>query len=457
MLDPDGAGPAARSGARDARTSWPRRSAPRADVDPAEVYEIALAGNATMVQLALGVDPEPLGVAPFISRHPHVPRDAGHRPRRRACTPARGPSCCPRSAPTSAATSSPGMLAFGHGPRQAAAAVHRRRHELRDRARQRRQDRFPPRRRPGRRSRGAPSAAACARPTGPSRSSRSSDDDVQLQVIGDVEPQGLCGSGLVDAVAELVEIGLLDSSRPPLGDDAGRRAVAGPGRPPGARSTASGSSCCLAGRWWATSTTPSTCQPARRARAAVRQGRHLDRLAPARGGARRGARATSSRCCWPARSAPTCRRPARCASVSSRSCPCCASSARATSPARAPKMALLVDAGAQRRPGVAGGGALCRALRPAPTSTTGSSSSSPSPAESGSESAVVPVDDRSVVPRSERTATVTSPSSPAARSPNPARRSSTDAGGRSIFIRCPRCCTTDRSGSPARSSGSRSS
>jgi uncharacterized 2Fe-2S/4Fe-4S cluster protein (DUF4445 family) len=31
-------------------------------------------------------------------------------------------------------------------------------------------------------------------------------------VIGDVEPQGLCGSGLVDAVAELVGAGILDHS-----------------------------------------------------------------------------------------------------------------------------------------------------------------------------------------------------------------------------------------------------
>ncbi len=35
-------------------------------VDPAHVYEIALAGNATMTALVLGVDPEPLGVAPFV-------------------------------------------------------------------------------------------------------------------------------------------------------------------------------------------------------------------------------------------------------------------------------------------------------------------------------------------------------------------------------------------------------
>ena len=38
------------------------------------------------------------------------------------------------------------------------------------------------------------------------------DGEVQLTVIGDVEPAGLCGSGLVDAVAELVGAGILDHS-----------------------------------------------------------------------------------------------------------------------------------------------------------------------------------------------------------------------------------------------------
>ena len=37
-------------------------------------------------------------------------------------------------------------------------------------------------------------------------------DDLALEVIGDVEPVGMCGSGLVDAVAELVHSGLLDHS-----------------------------------------------------------------------------------------------------------------------------------------------------------------------------------------------------------------------------------------------------
>jgi len=36
--------------------------------------------------------------------------------------------------------------------------------------------------------------------------------ELTLQVIGDVTPVGMCGSGLVDAVAELVGVGLIDAS-----------------------------------------------------------------------------------------------------------------------------------------------------------------------------------------------------------------------------------------------------
>jgi len=39
-----------------------------------------------------------------------------------------------------------------------------------------------------------------------------SDGALALQVIGDAEPAGMCGSGLVDCVAELVQVGLLDHS-----------------------------------------------------------------------------------------------------------------------------------------------------------------------------------------------------------------------------------------------------
>jgi uncharacterized 2Fe-2S/4Fe-4S cluster protein (DUF4445 family) len=37
-------------------------------------------------------------------------------------------------------------------------------------------------------------------------------DALELGVIGDAEPAGICGSGLVDACAELVRVGLLDGS-----------------------------------------------------------------------------------------------------------------------------------------------------------------------------------------------------------------------------------------------------
>lgn len=37
-----------------------------ANINPLHVYEVALAGNATMTQLVLGINPEPIGVAPFI-------------------------------------------------------------------------------------------------------------------------------------------------------------------------------------------------------------------------------------------------------------------------------------------------------------------------------------------------------------------------------------------------------
>src|SRR5260370_38311281 len=45
----------------------------QAGMDPGEVSEVALAGNATMTHIALGIDPEPLGVAPFIMAARQLP------------------------------------------------------------------------------------------------------------------------------------------------------------------------------------------------------------------------------------------------------------------------------------------------------------------------------------------------------------------------------------------------
>jgi uncharacterized 2Fe-2S/4Fe-4S cluster protein (DUF4445 family) len=44
-------------------------------------------------------------------------------------------------------------------------------------------------------------------------------EELSLEVIGDVEPVGICGSGLVDCVAELVGAGLLDHSGRFVPDD----------------------------------------------------------------------------------------------------------------------------------------------------------------------------------------------------------------------------------------------
>ena len=177
-------------------------------VDAAQVYEVALAGNATMTALALGIDPEPLGVAPFVMSTATLPTcspaDLGLavHPRARACSSLRW-------ARTSAATSSPacspsGMdrdkrvrlfidvgtnceIVLGNGERILSTAAPA-----------------------GPAFEGGAIRCGMRAADGAIEVVKIGDDDIELQVIGDVEPQGLCGSGLVDAVAELVKVGLLD-------------------------------------------------------------------------------------------------------------------------------------------------------------------------------------------------------------------------------------------------------
>jgi uncharacterized 2Fe-2S/4Fe-4S cluster protein (DUF4445 family) len=173
------------------------------------VYEVALAGNATMTHLALGIDPEPLGMAPFVMASAQPPSvlaaDIGLElhPRARALFfPALGAYV--------GGDIVAGMLATGM-----------------DRDKRTRlfidvgtnceivlSD--------GER------ILSTAAPAGPAfeggaikcgmRAAEGSievvklGETVELGVIGDVEPMGLCGSGLVDAVAELVKVGLLDGT-----------------------------------------------------------------------------------------------------------------------------------------------------------------------------------------------------------------------------------------------------
>jgi uncharacterized 2Fe-2S/4Fe-4S cluster protein (DUF4445 family) len=185
-------------------------------VEPGHVYEAALAGNATMTALLLGIDPEPLGVAPFIQTTATPPvvlaSEIGlalHPGARVALFPALGAYV--------GGDIVAGMLATGMdrdkrvrlfidvgtnceivlsdgerilstaapaGPAFEGGAI-----------------------RCGMRAADGAIEVIKLTADGPQ-----DETAVELGVIGDVPPRGLCGSGLVDAVAELVKVGLLDSS-----------------------------------------------------------------------------------------------------------------------------------------------------------------------------------------------------------------------------------------------------
>jgi uncharacterized 2Fe-2S/4Fe-4S cluster protein (DUF4445 family) len=181
-----------------------------AGVSLAEVYEVALAGNATMTHLVLGIDPEPLGMAPFILSTRLFPEvlaaDLGLavHPRARAVV-------FPAFGAYVGGDITAGLLAAGMD-RDARVRlfvdigtnceiVLGNREWL----------------------------LATAAPAGPAFEGaaircgmRAADgavevvtmtrDGLELKVIGDTEPAGLCGSGLVDAVTGLVSLGLLDRS-----------------------------------------------------------------------------------------------------------------------------------------------------------------------------------------------------------------------------------------------------
>ena len=178
-------------------------------VDPDEVYEVALAGNATMTQLALGIDPEPVGVAPFIMAARSYPDlDAAEL----------GLSLHPRAR----ATVLPALGAYVGGDIVAGLLATGMTRDKRLRL-------FIDVGTNCEIALGSSERIVCtAAPAGPafeaaqiSCGMRAADgaievvrlgDDVELEVIGGVDPVGVCGSGLVDAVAELVRVGLLDAS-----------------------------------------------------------------------------------------------------------------------------------------------------------------------------------------------------------------------------------------------------
>jgi len=199
-----------------------------AGVDRYDVYEVALAGNATMTHLALGIDPEPLGVAPFILSARLLPEilasDIGVQvhPRARAVV-------FPAFGAYVGGDITAGLLASGMN-RDARVRlfidigtnceiVLGNRDWL----------------------------LATAAPAGPAFEGaaircgmRAADGAIEgvvldagtsggvsLKIIGDCEPVGLCGSGLVDAVASLVAVGLLDRSGRFVPDDVAAQTAPG--------------------------------------------------------------------------------------------------------------------------------------------------------------------------------------------------------------------------------------
>ena len=78
-----------------------------ADVVPEEVYEISVCGNVTMIQLALGIDPEPLSMAPFIVTAHELPPTRARAISACPCIRERPRSCSRPWARTWAATSWP--------------------------------------------------------------------------------------------------------------------------------------------------------------------------------------------------------------------------------------------------------------------------------------------------------------------------------------------------------------
>jgi uncharacterized 2Fe-2S/4Fe-4S cluster protein (DUF4445 family) len=180
------------------------------EVDPREVYEVVITGNVTMIQLALGIDPQPLSMAPFTIAARTLPEAraaefglAVHERAPAVLFPALGAYVGPDIVA--------GILATG-------LTLDRRVRLFVD---------------VGTNSEivlgSSAGALATAAPAGPAFEAaqircgmraadgaiegvRVVDGEIELTVIGDVEPAGICGSGLVDAVAELVRVGILDHS-----------------------------------------------------------------------------------------------------------------------------------------------------------------------------------------------------------------------------------------------------
>ena len=185
MLDPDALAQL-RQHAHETLEQLTAEVCEEAGVDPGEVYEIVVAGNVTMIQLALGIDPQPLSMAPFTITARTLPEakasDFGVHVHPRAPAvlfPALGAYVGPDIVA--------GVLATGPDARPAGAPLHRRRHELRDRARLVRARAGDVPRPPGPAFEAAQIRCGMRAAEGAIEGVKIRDGEVELTVIGDVD------------------------------------------------------------------------------------------------------------------------------------------------------------------------------------------------------------------------------------------------------------------------------
>ena len=178
-------------------------------VSPLHVYELVAVGNATMLHLLLGIDPRPISFVPFVPAF-RGPLELGADQAGLAIHPRGRVATLPLVGAYVGADIVAGVLATGL-------------------AREERLRLFVDVGTNGEIVLGSSERAlVTAAPAGPafegggiSCGMRASDgaieavslgDEVRLEVIGGGPPRGLCGSGLVDAAAQLRRVGLLDAS-----------------------------------------------------------------------------------------------------------------------------------------------------------------------------------------------------------------------------------------------------
>jgi uncharacterized 2Fe-2S/4Fe-4S cluster protein (DUF4445 family) len=179
-----------------------------AGVAASRIYEITVAGNLTMMHLLMGIDPEPISVTPFAAAAAHgidlKARDVGisiHPEGRVYLFPAIGAYVGGDIVAGLLATAVPrgdrlrlfvdvgtnGEIALGFEQRTVATAAPA-----------------------GPAFEGAEISCGMRATTGAIEGVQITEDAVVLQTIDDGAPVGLCGSGLVDVVAQLYRRGLMD-------------------------------------------------------------------------------------------------------------------------------------------------------------------------------------------------------------------------------------------------------